>query len=127
MNKEETMQIFLSRVQMTINEFRVFGDTIEEKIVVAKVLRSLTPKFDHVVAEIEESKNLDTYSFNELMESLQTHESNMLETKNKDDEKIFYMKEETSRDSHNPNRGWANSDRGGRGRKIGNQEDCYKK
>jgi gag-polypeptide of LTR copia-type len=80
MNKEETMQVFLSRVQTVVNQIRVFGDTMEEKIVVTKVLRSLTPKFNHVVAAIEESKNLDTYSFNELMGSLQTHESRMSKT-----------------------------------------------
>jgi gag-polypeptide of LTR copia-type len=70
MNKEETMQVFLSRVQVMVNQIRVFGDTMEEKIVVTKVLRSLTPKFDHVVLAIEESKNLDTYSFDELIGSL---------------------------------------------------------
>jgi gag-polypeptide of LTR copia-type len=74
MNKEETIQVLLSRVQTMVNQIRVFGDTMEEKIVVGKVLRSLTPKFDHVVAAIEESKNLDTYSFDELMGLLQTHE-----------------------------------------------------
>jgi gag-polypeptide of LTR copia-type len=89
MNKEETMQVFLSRVQTVVNQIRVFGDTMEEKIVVAKVLRSLTPIFDHVVAAIEESKNLDTYSFDELIESLQTHESRMSKMKYKGDEKVF--------------------------------------
>jgi hypothetical protein len=51
------------------------------------------------------------------MGSLQTHESMMSKTKYKDDEKIFYMKRESSRDNHNPNRGWANSDKA----------DCYNK
>jgi gag-polypeptide of LTR copia-type len=92
MNKEETMQVFLLRVQTVVNQIRVFGDTMEEKIVVAKVLRSLTPKFDHMVAAIEESKNLDVYSFDELMGSLQTHESRMSKTEDKDDKKTFYMK-----------------------------------
>jgi gag-polypeptide of LTR copia-type len=92
MNKEETMQVFLLRVQTVVNQIRVFGDTMEEKIVVAKVLRSLTPKFDHMVAAIEESKNLDVYSFDELMGSLQTYESRMSKTEDKDDKKTFYMK-----------------------------------
>jgi hypothetical protein len=42
-----------------------------------------------VVAAIEESKNLDTYSFDELIESLQTHESRMSKMKYKGDEKVF--------------------------------------
>lgn len=35
--------------------------------VFAKVLRSLTLKFDHVVAEIKEAKDLSIFSFDELM------------------------------------------------------------
>jgi gag-polypeptide of LTR copia-type len=100
---------------------------MEEKIVVAKVLRSLTPKFDHVVAAIEEFKNLDVYSFDELIGSLQTHESRMSKTEDKGDEKAFYMKRESSRGGYNPSRGWANSDRGGRGQGRSNQADCYNK
>jgi hypothetical protein len=100
---------------------------MEEKIVVAKVLRSLTPKFDHVVVAIEESKNLDTYSFHELMGSLQTHESRMSKTEDKGDEKAFYMKGESSRGNYNPSRGQANSDRGGKGQGKSNQVDCYNK
>lgn len=41
----------------------------------AKVLWSLTLKFDHVVATLEESKDLATYSFDELMQSLLSHEA----------------------------------------------------
>jgi gag-polypeptide of LTR copia-type len=127
MNKEETIQVFLSIVQTVVNQIRVFGDTMEEKIVVAKVLRSLTPKFDHVVAAIEESKNLDVYSFDELMGSLQTHELRMSKTEDKDDEKVFYMKGESLRGGYNPSRGRANSDRGGRDQGRSNQADCYNK
>jgi gag-polypeptide of LTR copia-type len=127
MNKEETMQNFLSRVQTVVNQIKILGDTMEEKIMVAKVLRNLTPKFDHVVAAIEESKNLDVYSFDELMGSLQTHESRMSKIEDKGDKKTFYMKGESSRCSHNPSRGWANSDRGGRDQERSNQADCYNK
>lgn len=33
---EESVQIFLSRVQEVVNQIRAFGDTMEEKTVVAK-------------------------------------------------------------------------------------------
>jgi hypothetical protein len=94
---------------------------------VAKVLRNLTPKFDHVVAAIEESKNLDTYSFDELMGLLHTHESRMSKIEDKGDEKTFYMKGKSSRGRHNPSKGRANSDREGRGRGRSNQANCYNK
>jgi len=39
-----------------------------------KLLRSLTSKLEHVVAVIEESKNLEEISIEELLGSLQVHE-----------------------------------------------------
>jgi hypothetical protein len=60
-----------------------------------KVLRSLAPKFDHVVIVIEESKDLSTYSFDELMGSLQTHETKP-RLEEKSDESAFYKKGESS-------------------------------
>jgi gag-polypeptide of LTR copia-type len=110
-----------------VNQIRVIRDTIEEKIVVAKVLKSLTPKFDYIVAAIEESKNLDTYSFDELMGLLQTHESRMSKIEDKGDDNAFYMKGESSRGSYNPSRGRTNFDRGGRCQKRSNQANCYNK
>ena len=38
----------------------MYGDKIEEVRVVENILHSLTPKFDHVVCVIEESKDLDS-------------------------------------------------------------------
>jgi hypothetical protein len=61
------------------------------------------------------------------MGSLQTHESRMSKIEDKCDENVFYMKGESSRGSHNPNRGRTNSDRGGRGRGRSNQTYCYNK
>ncbi|XP_078149674.1 uncharacterized protein LOC144544991 [Carex rostrata] len=60
MKTEESVQIFLSRVTTVVNQIRAYGDNLTEQTVVAKVLRSLTTKFDHVVAAIEESKDLSS-------------------------------------------------------------------
>ncbi|GJT18464.1 retrovirus-related pol polyprotein from transposon TNT 1-94 [Tanacetum coccineum] len=51
-----------------------YGDQINEEAVVSKVLRSLSSKFNHVVAAIEEAHDLSSYSFDELMSSLLAHE-----------------------------------------------------
>ncbi|KAK9185365.1 hypothetical protein WN943_025721 [Citrus x changshan-huyou] len=50
------------------------GENVSTETVVTKVLRSLTKRFDHVVATIEESKDLSDYSFDELMCFLLAHE-----------------------------------------------------
>ena len=42
-----------------------------------KLLQSLTSKFEHVVAAIEESKNLEEISIEKLLGSLQVHEQHM--------------------------------------------------
>jgi len=67
------------------------------EIVVNKVLRSLTSDFDHVVAAIEESKDLSKYSFDELMGSLLASEIRINRPFDKAEEKAFQMKGETNR------------------------------
>jgi hypothetical protein len=67
-----------------------------------KVLRSLTTKFDHVVATIEESKDLSTYTFDELMGTLQVHETRLNQSEEKDNSKVFLTKSNSGRESgHN--------------------------
>nr|GEX54736.1 UBN2 domain-containing protein [Tanacetum cinerariifolium] len=51
--------------------------------------------FDHVVAAIEESKDLSTLSFDELMGSLQAHEARINRSATKEKEKAFQIKGET--------------------------------
>ena len=58
MKNNDTMQEFVSRMMAIINKMRAFADNITDQTVVAKVLRSLTLRFDHVVTAIEEPKDL---------------------------------------------------------------------
>ena len=92
------MQEFLTKVAAIVNQLRSYGEEVSERTVVTKVLRSLTPKFDHVVAAIEESKNLSTYSFDELMGSLQSHEAKINRTEEKSEENAFQIKGEGSKE-----------------------------
>jgi len=53
------------------------GGSIEDIRVVEKILRSLANKFEHVVVPIEESKDLETLSIEELLGFLQVYEQRM--------------------------------------------------
>ncbi|KAF1865983.1 hypothetical protein Lal_00041681 [Lupinus albus] len=50
---------------------------IKNKSIVEKVLRTLHPRFDHIVVAIEESKKLDELKVEELQGSLQEHEQRL--------------------------------------------------
>ena len=47
------------------------------RVVISKILRSLVLKFDHVVVSIEESKDMSTFSKEELQGTLESHEQRM--------------------------------------------------
>ncbi|KAK3007127.1 hypothetical protein RJ639_015841 [Escallonia herrerae] len=56
------------------NQIRSYGNTIEEKKIVEKILKSLSQRFEHVVTVIEESRDPSSLSRHDLMGSLQAHE-----------------------------------------------------
>ncbi|XP_047306292.1 uncharacterized protein LOC124909680 [Impatiens glandulifera] len=74
MEDREKVQDFSSRVSTIVNQIKSSGDEIKDKKVVEKVLRNLPQKFDHVVAAIEESKDLSKMTIYELTGSLLAHE-----------------------------------------------------
>jgi hypothetical protein len=53
---------------------KIQGESIEERIVVEKILRSMGTRFNYVVCAIEESNNTETLSIDELQGSLLVHE-----------------------------------------------------
>ncbi|XP_048494374.1 uncharacterized protein LOC125494702 [Beta vulgaris subsp. vulgaris] len=93
MEKKESVQEYLSRVSSIVNQMTSFGEVISDSTVVRKVLRSLTNKFSHVVAAIEESKDMSSYGFDELMGSLLAHEDRISRSYEKEEEKDFQVQE----------------------------------
>ncbi|KAI0494408.1 hypothetical protein KFK09_024542 [Dendrobium nobile] len=140
MNEGEGVQTYLSRVSTIVNKMRSFGEQISDEKVVSKVLRSLPTSFEHVVAAIEESKDLAMYSFDEMMSSLMSHEERINRRELKTVEKAFQVKETSTSGNKEGGRGRgagsAYRGRGGRGafrgrgsygdkRSSGGQKQCY--
>ena len=64
----------MNRVITVVNRLKIYGEDIKNQIVVEKVLRSFSTKFDVVVEAIEEAKDLASFTIDELMGSLLSHE-----------------------------------------------------
>ena len=93
MTNGKSIAEFLSRAMTIVNQMRTYGEKISKETIVAKVLRSLTPKFDHVVAAIEEAKDLSILSVDDLMGSLQAHEARINRSLERNEEKALQVKE----------------------------------
>ncbi|PKA47383.1 Retrovirus-related Pol polyprotein from transposon TNT 1-94 [Apostasia shenzhenica] len=74
MRDGETMTEYFSRIIELVNQMKGTGEDIKDQRVVEKILVSLPPAYDDIVAIIEESKDLSTLSIQKLMSSLHLHE-----------------------------------------------------
>ncbi|MCI40445.1 retrovirus-related Pol polyprotein from transposon TNT 1-94, partial [Trifolium medium] len=101
------------------------GERLEPVVIVEKVLRSMTPKFNYVVCSIEKSNDVTTLSIDELQSSLLFHEQRMKSQSEKDEEqalKIF----DPGRGNVARGRGCGGSRGRGRGRINKEEIECYK-
>lgn len=74
MKTSESIDEYVTRVKSVANEMKRNKETLDDVWVMEKILRSLTHKFNYVVAAIVESKDLLEMSFDKLMGSLQAYE-----------------------------------------------------
>ncbi|GKB38767.1 retrovirus-related pol polyprotein from transposon TNT 1-94 [Tanacetum coccineum] len=83
MKMKETKGVsdYITRVQMVVNQLKRKYETLTDSRVVEKILRSLTDKFENVVCEIEESKDLEDMTIDDLSGSLEVHEQRKLKKK----------------------------------------------
>jgi hypothetical protein len=56
-----------------VNQIRRNGEALTNAWITEKILRSLDPRFDYIVINIEESKLVDKLTKDELLGSLQAH------------------------------------------------------
>ena len=57
-----------------VNQLKIYGEDIKYRIVIEKVPRSFSTKFDVVVAAIEEAKDLEKLTVDELTGPLLLHD-----------------------------------------------------
>jgi len=78
----ETITNYFARVMTVANKMRVYGEIMTDVTICEKILRSLTDKFNYIVCSIEESRNLDAITIDELQSSLTVHENNFHRSNN---------------------------------------------
>ncbi|XP_076917024.1 uncharacterized protein LOC143576934 [Bidens hawaiensis] len=80
---------------MTVaNAMRNLGEELSDVKVVEKILRSLTENFNYVVCTIEESKDIDALSVDELQSSLLVHEQKL--TRKTQDDHVLKTENDSS-------------------------------
>ncbi|XP_043700129.1 uncharacterized protein LOC122650818 [Telopea speciosissima] len=89
MSDEDTVESFMSKVHEIINAIRSLGEEIKAAVVVKKILRSLPDLYNPKVSAIEESKNLNELSLDELHGILTAYKMRMVKPKSTEKEFAF--------------------------------------
>jgi len=74
MYNDESVANYFLRVDEIVNCMKNLGQEIKEAVVVEKVLRSLSPRFESKVSAIEEKENLQNLKMSQLHEILTAYE-----------------------------------------------------
>ncbi|GMI66347.1 hypothetical protein HRI_000304000 [Hibiscus trionum] len=79
MKSNESVTDFLSRTMVIANKMRIHGEKMEDVVIIEKILRLMTAKFNFVVCSIEESRDVGSLTLDELQSSLLVHEQKIVQ------------------------------------------------
>ncbi|XP_047149017.1 uncharacterized protein LOC124821197, partial [Vigna umbellata] len=82
MGVQESVVEYIGRIQVVVNAMRPCDKVVKDKKIVEKILRTLTPQYDHIIVAIEECKDLENMRVEELQNSLKAHEQRLVERRN---------------------------------------------
>ena len=74
MKEGESVDAYFARTLIIAKKMKIHGENMQQVVIIEKILRSMTSRFDYVVCSVEESNNLDTLTIDELQSSLLVHE-----------------------------------------------------
>ena len=89
-------------------------------MIVEKILRILSPQFDHIVIVVEELKDLERLKIEELQNSLEAHEQRLIERENSRDLDQAMQTQFTKNDGNKKK--WKKGKGNGKGNWFSNKE-----
>ena len=99
MKEDEYIVAYFLRVDEIVNTMRGLGEKVENTTLVQKILKSLPMRFDPKVLALEERKDLDKLSMDELHGILTTYEMRKEQENPSSKEETFKVSKKTKRNN----------------------------
>lgn len=93
MKDGEKVGDYISRLLTLTDQMKRCNESLNEVDIIEKILRTLSPFFDHIMVTIEETKDLDNMKMKDLQSTLKAHEMKVVERETeKQDEQALLAK-----------------------------------
>ena len=77
MKASDSISDYFTRVVTVSNKLKRNGEELKKEKIIVKILRLVDSKFDHIVVTIEETKNLEDMTIEQLQGRLQAYEEKL--------------------------------------------------